>query len=61
MHDQHILSLEGFFLPRAFLPTANKALLVGMYMIVVDMFHKIVLVYRKISQINIDKNEYIFY
>lgn len=43
MHYQHVLSLEGFFLPRAFLPTANKALLVGVYVIVVDMFHEIVL------------------
>jgi len=48
MHDQHVLSLEGFFLPRAFLPTANKALLVGVYVIVVDMFHEIILVWGEI-------------
>lgn len=44
VHDQHVLSLEGFFLPRALLPAANKALLVGVYVIVVDMLHEIVLV-----------------
>lgn len=43
VHDQHVLSFERFFLPRAFLPPANEALFVRVDMIVVDVFHKIVL------------------
>lgn len=43
MYDQHILSLKGFFFSGTFLPAANETFLVGVYMIVVDVFYEIIL------------------
>ena len=43
VHDEHVLGLEWLFLPRALLPAADEALLVGVNVIIVDVLHEIVL------------------
>ena len=43
MNYQHVLSFEGLFVTRAFLPATNKTFLIGVNMIVVDMLDKVVL------------------
>lgn len=43
MNNKHVLRLEGFFLPRAPFPPANKALFIHMNVVSVDMLDQVVL------------------
>lgn len=43
VNDKHVLGLEWFFLSGTILPSANKALFVGMNMVIVDVLYEIIL------------------
>lgn len=43
MNNQHVLSFEWFFVPRAANPTTDESLLTCMDMVCVYMFHQIIL------------------